>query len=73
MPAWVKFSDLWSYFQIWGETIFGDFMLSNDTEQTNEDILSVRTGYVSKTFRFIENIVSLFFFVQNIKKIQIWG
>ena len=29
-------------------------MLSNDTEQTTEDILSVRTGYLSKSLRIIE-------------------
>ena len=31
-----------SIFQIWGEKNFGDF--SNDTDDTTEDILSLRTG-----------------------------
>ena len=48
-------------FQIWGQQIFHDFMASNDTERTTEDILSVDTGYTKNIFRFIENFVRLDF------------
>ena len=57
-------------FQIWGEAIFGDFMLSKITEQTTKDILSVHTRYISKSFRFIKNFVS-FCFWSKIKK-KLW-
>ena len=50
-----------SIFQIWGEQIFGEFMLWKDTEDTIEDILSVRTGYISESLNFWKNFVSLCF------------
>ena len=53
-------------------------MLSNDTKDNIEDILSVRTEYFSESLRFIKNFVSLCFW-SKIKKnlrgavFQIWG
>ena len=61
----VKFSD----FKIFGQTVSSDFMVPNDTERTTEYILSVETGYTIKSFRFIENFVSLYFW-SEMKKIN---
>ena len=63
----------WSNFQIWGQQIFHDFMASNDTERTTEDILSVDTGYTKNIFRFIENFVRLdFWSPQKKSTMQVW-
>ena len=69
---WSKIpKNLWcrhgSILQIRGENNFCDFMLSKDTEDTTEDILSVRTGYISESLRFLNNFVSLWFLVKNPK------
>ena len=49
-----------------------DLMVATDIEWTTEDILSVKTGYKTNIFRYIENFVSLDFW-SEMKKIAHTG
>ena len=51
----------WDNVQIWGQTIFCDFMVSNETEQFTEDISSVQTESIYQSLRHIENLLMLSF------------
>ena len=51
----------WPKFKILGQTILGDFMVSNDTEYTTEDITSVQTEWTKQSLRSIENFVKFNF------------